>query len=29
MVQLGVVLGIVYLVFLAAWVWATRVRPRD
>lgn len=29
MVLLGVLLGIVYLLFLAVWVWATRFRPRD
>jgi hypothetical protein len=29
MLQLGVVLGIVYVLFLAAWIWATRLRTRD
>jgi hypothetical protein len=29
MAQIGAILGIVYLVFLAAWIWATRLRPRD
>jgi hypothetical protein len=29
MLQLGAFLGIVYLLFLALWIWATRFRPRD
>jgi hypothetical protein len=29
MLQLGVLLGVVYLLFLVVWVWATRFRPRD
>jgi hypothetical protein len=29
MVQLGVFLGVVYLLFLAVWIWATRLRSRD
>jgi hypothetical protein len=29
MVQIGLALGVVYVLFLAAWVWATRFRPRD
>jgi hypothetical protein len=29
MLQLGALLGIVYVLFLAVWVWATRFRPRD
>ena len=29
MLQLGAFLGVVYVVFLAVWVWATRFRPRD
>ena len=28
MLQLGAVLGAIYVVFLAAWFWATRLRPR-
>ena len=28
MLQLGAVLGAIYIVFLAAWFWATRLRPR-
>jgi hypothetical protein len=28
MLQIGVLLGLVYGVFLALWLWATRVRPR-
>jgi uncharacterized BrkB/YihY/UPF0761 family membrane protein len=27
-VQLALALGAIYVVFLACWVWATRVRPR-
>jgi hypothetical protein len=27
MLQIGAVLGIAYLVFLAVWIWATRFRP--
>jgi hypothetical protein len=26
MMQLGIVLGFVYLAFLSVWLWATRVR---
>jgi hypothetical protein len=29
MLQIGAVLGLLYVVFLVAWVWATRFRPRD
>jgi hypothetical protein len=29
MLQLGAFLGLVYLVFLIVWIWATRLRPRD
>jgi hypothetical protein len=29
MLQLGVFLGVVYLLFLALWIWATRLRSRD
>jgi hypothetical protein len=28
MLQIGGLLGLVYGVFLALWLWATRVRPR-
>jgi hypothetical protein len=28
MLQIGVLLGLAYLVFLTLWVWATRLRPR-
>jgi hypothetical protein len=28
MLRLGLLLGLVYLVFLMFWVWATRLRPR-
>ena len=28
MLQIGVLLGLAYLVFLTVWVWATRLRPR-
>jgi hypothetical protein len=27
MLQIGAVLGVAYLVFLAIWIWATRFRP--
>jgi hypothetical protein len=27
MLQIGALLGIAYLVFLAIWIWATRFRP--
>jgi hypothetical protein len=26
MLQIGALLGLVYLAFLAAWIWATRFR---
>ena len=29
MLQLGAFLGLVYVIFLIVWIWATRVRPRD
>jgi hypothetical protein len=29
MAQIGLALAVVYVLFLAAWVWATRFRPRD
>jgi len=28
MLQIGAVLGIIYIVFLATWIWATRLRAR-
>jgi hypothetical protein len=28
MLQIGALLGLLYGVFLALWLWATRVRPR-
>ena len=27
--QLGAFLGLLYVIFLIVWIWATRVRPRD
>jgi hypothetical protein len=27
MIQIGLVLGMAYLAFLAIWIWATRLRP--
>jgi hypothetical protein len=29
MLQLGALLGLVYVIFLIVWIWATRVRLRD
>jgi hypothetical protein len=28
MLEIGLVLGLAYLAFLAVWIWATRLRPR-
>jgi hypothetical protein len=28
MLEIGLVLGLAYLAFLAFWMWATRLRPR-
>jgi hypothetical protein len=29
MLALGAFLGLLYVVFLVVWIWATRFRPRD
>jgi hypothetical protein len=28
MVEIGLLMGLAYLVFLAFWIWVTRLRPR-
>jgi hypothetical protein len=28
MLEIGLLLGLAYLAFLAFWIWATRLRPR-